>query len=284
MVGKIRVMAVDDSPFSLEMIKAALNVSDIEVCGTALNGHSALEIYRNLKPDLVTMDITMPDMDGLSCSEQILAYDNQARIIILSSMRDEALQNKGLGIGIKAFLQKPIKPEELLATIRLLQNSHAVILSADVYGKSFITAFKQNLKDMAKLDCQIEAYLSREAKMNSLGLAVIIGVTGGKQGRVVFDLAQTTALALAARIYGRDQLNEDEIINAITEFVNISCGHCNSGINNCYPGADLRLTPPSVAIGNEMSLVRPIKGSYSIDVATEMGPIQIHLDLSGGEL
>ncbi len=281
---KISVLAVDDSPFSLEIIKAALKVPEIEVCATALNGQSALELYRNLKPDLVTMDITMPDMDGLSCSAQILAYDNQARIIILSSMRDEALQKRGLEIGIKAFLQKPIKADELLSTIHLLHNSNGAILAADVYGKSFITALRQNLKDMANLDCQIEAYLSPEAKIKSLGLAIIIGVTGGKQGRVVFDLAPITALALARRIYGREELRENEVINAITEFVNISCGHCNSSINNCYPGVELRLTPPSAAIGDQMSLARPIKGSYSIDVATEIGPIQINMDLSGGEL
>lgn len=281
---KIRVLAVDDSPFSLEMIKLALNVYDIEVCGTANDGESALEIYRNLEPDLVTMDITMPDMDGLSCSEHILAYDEKAQIIIISSMRDEALQKKGQEIGIKAFLQKPIKPEELLSTIRLLKHGHEEILSANVYGKRFITAFKQNLKDMARLDCQIKAYLSLESKVDSLGLAIIIGVTGGRQGRVVFDLSPTTARTLAARIYKRDNLSEDEVINAVTEFVNISCGHCNSSINNCYPGADLRLTPPSAAIGEKMSLVRPIKGSYSIDVTMEIGFIQINMDLSGGEL
>lgn len=281
---KIRVLAVDDSPFSLEMIKAALNVPEIEVCATALNGQSALQLYRNLKPDLVTMDITMPDMDGLSCSEQILAYDNQARIIILSSMRDEALQKKGLSIGIKAFLQKPIKADELVSTIHLLQNSNDVVLTADVYGMSFITAFRKNIKDMANLDCQIEAHFSPEAKIKSLGLAIIIGVTGGKKGRVVLDLAPGTALALAGRIYGRAELDEDEVINAITEFLNISCGHCNSSINNCYPGVELRLTPPSAALGDQMSLARPIKGSYSIDVTTEVGPIQINMDLSGGEL
>lgn len=280
---KIKVLAVDDSPFSLEMIKAALNVPDVEVCGTALNGQAALEAYRDLHPDLVTMDITMPDMDGLSCSEKILDMDKQAKIIILSSMRDEALQKRGLGIGVKAFLQKPIKQDELISTIRLLQSNQDLILSADVYGKNFIAALKQNLKEMAGLDCQIEAFLSSETKANSLGIAVIIGVTGGKQGRVVFDLAPSTADALAARIYKRDDLSEDQVFNAITEFVNINCGHCNSSINNCYPGADLRLTPPSVAIGDKMMLAKPIKDSYSINVSSEIGSIQINMDLSGGE-
>lgn len=280
---KIRVLAVDDSPFSLEMIKAALNVPDIEVCGTALNGQAAVASYQSLQPDFVTMDITMPDMDGLRCSEKILALDPGASIIILSSMRDEALQKKGLEIGIKAFLQKPINAENLISTIRLLQNDQEVILSANVYGKSFIAALAKNLQDMAGLDCKINTAFSPEAKVRSLGIAVIIGVTGKKQGRVIFDLAQQTAVRLAARIYGRDDLDENQIINAVTEFVNISCGHCNSSINNCYPGADLRLTPPSVAIGDQMSLATPIKNSYSIDVITEIGPIQINMDLSGGE-
>ena len=101
----IRVLLVDDSPFMLEMLKAALNIPGIEVCGTANNGQSAIDIYPILKPNLVTMDITMPDMDGLICSENILGIDDQARIIIISSMLDEALQKRGQAIGVKAFIQ-----------------------------------------------------------------------------------------------------------------------------------------------------------------------------------
>jgi len=115
---KIKVLIVDDSPFIHKAITRALSDDIYEICGIAKNGKEGVELYSQLKPDVVTMDITMPVMDGLDSSKQILALDPKARIIMLSAMGDETLMEQAKSIGVKLFLQKPFKSEELVLTVR----------------------------------------------------------------------------------------------------------------------------------------------------------------------
>lgn len=283
-MDKIRVLAVDDSPFSLEMIKAALNVPGIEVCAAAQDGQTAIKLYQELKPDFITMDITMPDMDGLSCSAQIISIDKHARIIIISSMRDEILQKNGLAIGIKAFLQKPVKADELINTIRHLAGHQPENLSGDIYTSTLLNAVQKNLFEMANLDCRIDFVSSPHSELSSLGIAIIIGITGGKKGRIMLDLSPTTARTLAEKIYGHGRLDDESVKNAVIEFFNISCGHCSSNINNTFPGEELRLTPPSIAIGREMILSGAASENFIAKINSDIGLMQIAVDLAGGDL
>ncbi|MGI5879831.1 MAG: response regulator [Syntrophomonadaceae bacterium] len=277
----IRVLLVDDSPFMLEMLKAALNIPGIEVCGTANNGQSAIDIYPILKPNLVTMDITMPDMDGLICSENILGIDDQARIIIISSMLDEALQKRGQAIGVKAFIQKPVNPDDLLFAIRSLFADQSESLSLEYYARNLSFALQKNLMLMANLNSSIDMAPTKKFRLDSSGIAIIIGITGSKKGKATLDLSPVTAKAIATKIFGHEQLSEDAVINAITEYFNISCGHCNSNINNSFQDIELRLTPPSVAIGDDMNLPKLVELEYEIIITTDSGTMKVNLELSG---
>ena len=116
-MGKIRVLIVDDSPFIHKAITRALNSEAYEICGIGANGREGAELYAKLKPDIVTMDITMPVLDGLGSAKEILQGDSGARIIMLSAMGDEELMKSAKAIGIRVFLQKPFKSEELLRAI-----------------------------------------------------------------------------------------------------------------------------------------------------------------------
>ena len=116
-MGKIRVLIVDDSPFIHKAITRALNSEAYEICGIGANGREGAELYAKLKPDIVTMDITMPVLDGLGSAKEILLGDSGARIIMLSAMGDEELMKSAKAIGIRVFLQKPFKSEELLRAI-----------------------------------------------------------------------------------------------------------------------------------------------------------------------
>lgn len=116
-MGKIRVLVVDDSPFIHKAITRALNSEAYEICGIGNNGKEGAELYGKLKPDVVTMDITMPVMDGLGAARAILGQDPGAKIIMLSAMGDEALMNEAKSIGIRVFLQKPFKADELISSI-----------------------------------------------------------------------------------------------------------------------------------------------------------------------
>ena len=113
-----RVMIVDDSPFIHKAIQKALNTSgEYEVCGIAKNGKEGYELYDSLLPDIVFMDITMPVMDGLDASKEIIKRHPEAKIVMLSAMGDDELILKAKEIGITAFAQKPFKADEMLAII-----------------------------------------------------------------------------------------------------------------------------------------------------------------------
>ena len=119
-MGKIRVLIVDDSPFIHKAITLALNSEAYEICGIGNNGKEGAEMFVKLKPDVVTMDITMPVMDGLESARAILGQHPSAKIVMLSAMGDEALMNEAKSIGIRVFLQKPFKPDGLIAAIEQL--------------------------------------------------------------------------------------------------------------------------------------------------------------------
>jgi two-component system chemotaxis response regulator CheY len=111
-----KILIVDDSPFIYKAI-ASLLPGSYEVCGHAKNGKEGAQLYFDLAPDLVTMDITMPIMDGLSASREILSKDSQARIVMLSAMGDDQLIKEAKALGIKVFLRKPFKAEALAAAL-----------------------------------------------------------------------------------------------------------------------------------------------------------------------
>ena len=115
---KVRVLVVDDSPFIHKAVARALTEERFEICGIGKNGREGADLYESLKPDVVTMDITMPIVDGLESSKMILQNDPQARIIMMSAMGDEETMELAKQIGIRTFLRKPFKNEELVAAIQ----------------------------------------------------------------------------------------------------------------------------------------------------------------------
>jgi len=108
------VLVIDDSPFVYKAVTKALTGSEYEVVGNALNGQMGLEKYSQLCPDVVTLDVTMPIMDGLETAQNLFKMNPDARIVMLSAMGDETLLNQARDIGIKFFLTKPFKPETLI--------------------------------------------------------------------------------------------------------------------------------------------------------------------------
>ncbi|MBC7217960.1 MAG: response regulator [Candidatus Caldatribacterium sp.] len=116
----MRVLVVDDSPLVRNMVKKACLGSEFEVVGEAKNGEEAVTLYRELLPDIVTLDVTMPVRDGLSAAREILAFDPRARILLLSAMGDEGLLAEARALGITSSLQKPFTPQALLSALQNL--------------------------------------------------------------------------------------------------------------------------------------------------------------------
>ncbi len=114
------VMVVDDSKFMRNRIKEALEGDELTVVGEAKDGDEAIELYRELKPELVTMDVTMRNTDGFTAAEEILKEFPEAKLVLLTLREEEEkhfLEEAAKKLGIKAVILKPFKPDELKSLI-----------------------------------------------------------------------------------------------------------------------------------------------------------------------
>ena len=101
-----RILIVDDSSIMRKMIKQTLQMEGHSVIGEAKNGKDAVEIYKDMNPDIVTMDITMREMDGFSAAKEILSLDPDANVIFLSNLDEEKYSQEAKRIGAKGYINK----------------------------------------------------------------------------------------------------------------------------------------------------------------------------------
>ncbi|HHW54371.1 MAG: response regulator [bacterium] len=113
-----RILVVDDAAFMRMMLKDILTKNGFEIVGEAEDGKKALEKYKELQPDLVTMDITMPEMDGIEAVKQIKNFDPEAKIIICSAMGQQAMVIDAIQAGALDFIVKPFQPERVIEAVR----------------------------------------------------------------------------------------------------------------------------------------------------------------------
>ncbi|PKM80852.1 MAG: two-component system response regulator [Firmicutes bacterium HGW-Firmicutes-14] len=113
-----RILIVDDAAFMRMMIKDILSKNGYQIVGEAENGRVAVEKYKELKPDLTTMDITMPEMDGITAVKEIRDADPKANIIMCSAMGQQAMVIDAIQAGAKDFIVKPFQPDRVLEAVR----------------------------------------------------------------------------------------------------------------------------------------------------------------------
>ncbi|MEN6462287.1 MAG: response regulator [Syntrophomonas sp.] len=114
------VLVVDDAMFMRHTIKQMLENSDYDVIGEADNGMNALIQYKELRPDFVTMDITMPDIDGIGAVQLIKRVDPNAKIVMMSAMGQEGMVREAIVAGARGFLVKPFKQEDVIKALNKL--------------------------------------------------------------------------------------------------------------------------------------------------------------------
>ena len=112
------VLICDDAIFMRTMIGDILRQAGFEVVGEAENGQQAVEKYRALRPDLVTMDIVMPDMGGIDAVRDIIREDPQAKILMCSAMGQQALVIEAIQAGARDFVVKPFQPSRVLEAVQ----------------------------------------------------------------------------------------------------------------------------------------------------------------------
>ena len=114
----VRVLVVDDAAFMRMMVKDILSKNGYEVVGEAENGMKAVEKYQELKPDLTTMDITMPEMDGIQALKNIKGADANACVIMCSAMGQQAMVIEAIQAGAKDFIVKPFQADRVLEAVK----------------------------------------------------------------------------------------------------------------------------------------------------------------------
>ena len=112
-----RILLVDDAAFMRKVIKDTLSKAGYTDLHEAVDGADAVEKYNSLNPDLVLMDITMPNMDGLEALKAIRAADGNANVVMCSAMGQETMVIDAIRSGAKDFIVKPFKPERVLKTV-----------------------------------------------------------------------------------------------------------------------------------------------------------------------
>jgi two-component system chemotaxis response regulator CheY len=109
--GHFRCLIADDSAYARRNIAIVLEKLGGDVVGEAANGLEAVDLYARLRPDLVVLDITMPQLDGIEALRRIMENDNNARVIIVSSIGHKEMIWKALCLGAKSFVTKPYNPD-----------------------------------------------------------------------------------------------------------------------------------------------------------------------------
>lgn len=124
--GRIRAVIADDEAFIRQVLVKMLERIDVEVVGVAENGRQALELYLQKQPDIVILDIAMPEMDGLETLRQLLARDPQARVLMCTSFSSKQYVVEAVKIGAKGYLNKPFDLDKIREKIHKIVHVDSV--------------------------------------------------------------------------------------------------------------------------------------------------------------
>ena len=113
----VKILIVDDAAFMRMMLSDILVEKGYQIAGEAENGEEAIRLYKELKPDLVTMDIVMPGVGGIESIREILKIDSKAKIVVVSALGQQALVKEAIKAGAKGFVVKPFKPEKVVEEV-----------------------------------------------------------------------------------------------------------------------------------------------------------------------
>lgn len=114
----MKALIVDDAALARTMLRKLLEVNGFDQFWETADGDEAVRLYKNNKPDLVIMDVTMPGMDGITSLKKIMEIDKQARVIICSSLGEREIIMEAVAAGAKHYIIKPYDPDKVVAIIR----------------------------------------------------------------------------------------------------------------------------------------------------------------------
>lgn len=218
---KTKVLLVDDQILFVESLKSVLQSrsSDIEVVGTAYNGEEGIRKAEELQPDIILMDVRMPEMDGVQAMEEIRERMPSVKVIMLTTYDDDVYVKKAILNGAVGYILKDIPPDELLNTIRVVRNG-AFLLSSSVAGKLLKGNGVTGADKIFKEQSLPEWYYMLSRKERHMLRMVVEGYDNQEIAEKV-NLANQTVRNYLSEIYGQlDVRGRIEAIKAAWKYIN----------------------------------------------------------------
>ncbi len=279
-----RVVIMDDSPFSRTLLGDALQRIGCEIVGEAQTLEELITVYGREKPDFVTMDLAMPGADGFECTKTLRLQDSSAKVIIISSMKDEETEAEAKKVGAAGYVQKPVDDELLQRIVHNVMAPDALYAQLEEASREiFAEALSQNLTRMTKTTATITEGADTR-KTLSRGITVVIGIIGKYPGSLVVDLAPETAQKMAECMLHRPVEKQAEIVAVSAEFANVVGGVACSLLNRQEKSFGLRVAPPNVFHGAPNEITSPSIHLRTLEAATEFGPLSLSFGFKKGSV
>ncbi|MGE5329572.1 MAG: response regulator [Deltaproteobacteria bacterium] len=285
---KVKLLVVDDSLLIHKLITKAVESEGYEVCATAINGKQAVEFYEQYKPDIVTMDITMPVMGGIEATKKIREANPNANIVFFGSAIDKHVVEQASELGIKFYIDKPFEKEKLLSVLHSALTGQAFEAEPKQEKNKevnniiipFFRALEEVMDYMANIQGNAELVDGNPENQIEGGYSTVLGFIGKVNGWVVLHMSKETACVIAERVNRETyEDKEDSFIGySIQELGNIICGGAVKKINNTSKTLNLRLTPPGLFKGSSVSLLGGYANErYNGVFKTEFGNVNISI-------
>lgn len=282
---KVNIVIVDDSPFQIALLRDLLTENGFNVIGEASSLEETIEVITKLKPDLVTMDMTIPGTDGLECTREIHKIDSNIKVIVVSSMMDDEIVRKARKTHVSGYIQKPVDAEELTLLINRVMGDEELFLELEglysaVFKEALLDVFNKLTKTLPKITNESNDNVEKCSK----GISIVMGVIGKYSGRIIFDISFETASKLTRLLLKREPKNNEEILNVMSEISNMAAGNACSMINKKNKIFGLRVAPPTTFHGESISISKAeLEATYSANAETQFGDLSISIGFGRGE-
>lgn len=282
---KINIVIVDDSAFQVALLRDMLTENGFNVVGEASNLEETIEVVTNTKPDLVTMDMTIPGTDGFECTEAIHKIDANIKVVIVSSMMDDEIVRKAKKLHVSGYAQKPVDADELTLLINRVMADEELFselegLYSGIFREGLLNVFNRLTKTVPEITGENNINVEKSIQ----GISIVMGIIGKYSGRAIFDMSFDTANALAKALLKREPKNNDEILNIMSELSNMIAGNACSMINKKNKIFGLRVAPPTTFHGESINISKAeLDTVYSADAKTQFGDLSISIGFGRGE-
>lgn len=280
-----RILIVDDSPFQIALLSDVLEEQGFEVVGQAMSLEEVKSEVKRTKPDLVTMDLTIPGTDGFECTKAVHDIDSNIKVIVVSSMMDEELINKAKKLGISGFIQKPVDTEELTLLINRVMADEDLFCELEIlYLGAYTEATLNIFNRLTKTVPEITNISFENKEKTSAGISIVLGIIGKYSGRLIMDMSLETAEKFSECLLRRKAKNNEEVLNVVSEVANMLAGNGCSIINKKNKVFGLRVAPPTTIHGESINISKAeLECNFSADIKGEFGDISLNLGFRRGE-